>query len=182
MIEIRPYDTSDAEEVWSILEPIIVAAETYTLPPDMTREEALAYWCAHGNITQVALIGEKVVGTYYLRRNQLGGGSHVANCGYMVDGQASGRGIARSMCLHSIEMAKQQGFRAMQFNFVVSSNARAVGLWRSLGFAIVGTIPEAFAHPERGFVDAFVMHRRLAERTISNGHQPSSLDQLIAVT
>ncbi len=162
MIQIRPYDANDANEVWSILLPIIAAADTYALPHDMTREEALAYWCAHENLTHVALMEERVVGTYYLRPNQLGGGNHVANCGYMVDRQASGRGIARSMCLHSIEIAKQRGFRAMQFNFVVSSNARAVELWRFLEFAIVGTLPEAFAHPKRGFVDAFVMHRRLA--------------------
>jgi ribosomal protein S18 acetylase RimI-like enzyme len=96
-----------------------------------------------------------------MRANQQGGGSHVANCGYMTALEASGRGVARAMCAHSLEHARARGFRAMQFNFVVASNARAVALWQSLGFEIVGRLPEAFAHPQLGLVDALVMYRKL---------------------
>jgi len=101
------------------------------------------------------------LGTYFLKANQQGGGSHVANCGYVTSVEAQGRGIARAMCLHSLERAKERGFHAMQFNFVVSTNDRAVKLWLSLGFEIVGRLPRAFQHPERGFVDALVMYREL---------------------
>ena len=102
-----------------------------------------------------------VLGTYFLKANQQGGGAHVANCGYVTAAAAQGRGIARAMCLHSLERAKERGFRAIQFNFVVSTNERAVKLWTSLGFEIVGRLPRAFQHPERGFVDALVMYRHL---------------------
>jgi ribosomal protein S18 acetylase RimI-like enzyme len=98
-----------------------------------------------------------VLGTYYLRGNQRGGGSHVCTCGYMTADRATGRGIARTMYLHSKEQARQSGFRAMQFNFVVSTNERAVKLWQSLGFEVVGRLPLAFQHPTKGFVDAFVL-------------------------
>jgi ribosomal protein S18 acetylase RimI-like enzyme len=102
-----------------------------------------------------------VVGTYFLQANQRGGGAHVANCGYVTAADAGGRGVARAMCMHSLERAKWRGFIAMQFNFVVSSNKRAIELWQRLGFEIVGTLPGAFRHPRLGFVDAFVMYRTL---------------------
>jgi len=102
-----------------------------------------------------------LVGTYYLRANHKGGGAHVANCGYVTSTRASGRGVARAMCLHSLDVAAAKGFAAMQFNFVVASNERAVGLWKRLGFAIVGTLPQAFRHPRLGCVDAYVMYRSL---------------------
>jgi ribosomal protein S18 acetylase RimI-like enzyme len=102
-----------------------------------------------------------VVGTYYLRANNRGGGAHVANCGYMTAPGATGRGVARAMCAHSLDEARRRGFAAMQFNFVIASNERAVRLWRSCGFEIVGTLPGAFDHPTRGFVDAYVMYRKL---------------------
>jgi L-amino acid N-acyltransferase YncA len=159
-LTIREANPVDADQIWSILEPIFRAGETYTVPPDISREEAFAYWFAPGNRVFVAEDGQ-VVGTYYLRANQRGGGSHVANCGYMTAAHASGRGIARAMCLHSKEQAKREGFRAMQFNFVVSTNERAVKLWLSLGFTVLGTLPQAFAHPQHGLVDAFVMFSEL---------------------
>src|SRR5208337_3600736 len=104
----------------------------------------------------VAEDGGQIVGTYYLRPNNRGGGSHIANCGYIVETDASQRGVARAMCAHSIERAREFGFTGMQFNFVISSNERAVNLWRSCGFDIVGTLPGAFAHPTHGLVDAYV--------------------------
>ncbi len=158
---VRPAEDRDADAIWRILEPVIRAGETYTLPRDISRDEALAYWRAPAHEVFVAEENGTIVGAYYLRINQMGGGSHVANCGYMTAPEASGRGVARTMCLHSLERAKARGFRAMQFNFVVSTNERAVRLWQSLGFVIAGTLPGAFKHPGLGFVDAFVMYREL---------------------
>jgi len=158
---IREATVSDADAIWKILEPVIRGGDTYTLPADMTREDALAYWNSPGHEVFVAEENGEILGTYYMRANQKGGGAHVANCGYITAPWAIGRGIARTMCQHSLEHAKTWGFRAMQFNFVVSSNERAVRLWQSLGFEIVGRLPGAFIHPTLGAVDALVMYRRL---------------------
>ena len=160
-MDIRSATPPDHDALWSILEPTIRAAETYTLPPQMSREEALAYWLDPTHEVFVAGDDRDLVGTYFLRPNQLGGGSHVANCGYVTAPWAMGRGIARAMCAHSLDRARQRGFKAMQFNFVVSSNERAVRLWQSFGFEIVGRLPRAFRHPSLGFVDAYVMYRSL---------------------
>jgi len=151
----------DQDAIWAILEPTVRAGETYTLPRDLTREEAFAYWFTPGNEVFVAEDDAAVVGTYFLHANQKGGGDHVANCGYITAPAESGRGVARAMCAHSLDHARASGFRAMQFNFVVSSNIRAVKLWRSFGFETVGRLPEAFRHPTLGYVDALVMYRKL---------------------
>ena len=160
-LSIRPASPDDAAAIWSIIEPVIRAGETYTLDRDMSENDALAYWFGADKETFVAEEGGVVLGTYYLRANQAGGGRHVCNAGYMTGAAATGRGVARAMCLHSLDHAKARGFRAMQFNFVVSSNVRAVGLWQSLGFEVVGRLPGAFDHPAEGFVDALVMVRAL---------------------
>jgi ribosomal protein S18 acetylase RimI-like enzyme len=160
-MQIRPATHSDSDAIWAILEPMIRAGDTYTLPSAMTREEALAFWHGTGHEVFVAEENAQILGTYFVRTNQRGGGSHVANCGYVTALNATGRGVARAMCEHSLDHAHSRGFRAMQFNFVVSTNERAVRLWQRLGFAIVGTLPGAFQHPEKGFVDAFVMYRTL---------------------
>jgi len=160
-MEIRAARTEDAPAIWAIIEPILRAGETYTLPRNMTQTEAIAYWMGPDRETFVAEEDGRLFGTYFLRANQLGGGGHVANCGYMTAPEATGRGIARIMCTHSLERARDQGFRAMQFNFVVSTNERAVRLWQSFGFEIVGTLPRAFAHPKLGDVDALVMFKPL---------------------
>ena len=151
----------DHDAIWKILEPIIRAGETYALPRDTSREAALAYWFSEGREVFVAEDGDAILGTYCMRANQPGGGSHVANCGYMTAPWAAGRGVARAMCRHSLVHAKSRGFRAMQFNFVVSTNERAVRLWQSLGFAVAGRLPHAFQHPSQGYVDALVMYRDL---------------------
>jgi ribosomal protein S18 acetylase RimI-like enzyme len=158
---IREATRCDADAIWKILEPIIRAGDTYTLPADMTREEAAAYWNSPGHEVFVAEENGEILGTYYLRANQKGGGAHVANCGYMTAPWACGRGIARAMCQHSLERAKARGFLAMQFNFVVASNERAVRLWQAMEFEIVGRLPGAFLHPAKGPVDALVMYRQL---------------------
>src|SRR5438309_11975817 len=138
---VRAARPVDAPLLGAILEPLIRAGETYAVPRDMAEAEAIAYWMGSDRETFVAEEGGRVFGTYYLRANQLGGGAHVANCGYMTSTEATGRGIARLMCTHSLERAVAKGFRAMQFNFVVSTNERAVRLWQSFGFEIVGTLP-----------------------------------------
>ena len=160
---IRPARTEDSSAILAIITPVIRAGETYALDPAMSEAQMLAYWTGVDRETFVCEHPQTgaVTGTYYLRANQAGGGSHVANCGFMVSAQARGRGIARSMCLHAMEMARLHGFAAMQFNFVVSTNTGAVKLWQSLGFGIVGALPGAFRHPAHGDVDALVMFRTL---------------------
>jgi ribosomal protein S18 acetylase RimI-like enzyme len=161
-MQIRPATLSaHADFVWAILEPTIHAGETYTLPREMSRSEALDYWFAPRHEVFVAEADTHVLGTYFLQPNQQGGGSHVANCGYVTAPWATGRGVARAMCAHSLDRARERGFKAMQFNFVVSTNERAVALWQSFGFEIVGRLPGAFDHPAAGFVDALVMYRSL---------------------
>lgn len=160
-MHIREASYKDHAAVWRILEPIVCAGEAYALPRDMGQEETLEYWFAMNHQVYVAEDVTEILGTYFLCANQRGGGSHVANCGYATAQDATGRGIAQTMCEDSLERARQQGFRAMQFNFVVSTNERALRLWSRCGFAKVGCLPGAFLHPAHGFVDVFVMYRSL---------------------
>jgi ribosomal protein S18 acetylase RimI-like enzyme len=160
-IAVRPARAADDDGLWAILEPVIRAGETYPLPRDMTRAEALAYWHQPEHEVFVADDSSAIVGTYYLRANSRAGGGHVANCGYMTAAHATGRGIGRAMCMHSLERANARGFRAMQFNLVIATNAPAMHLWQSCGFAVVGRLPGAFLHPVHGYVDALVMYRTL---------------------
>ena len=155
-MSIRAATSDDDDLIWAILEPTIRAGETYVLPRDMSRADALAYWHAPGHHVFVT---DDAAGTYYLRANPDGDG---ANCGYMTAPAARGRGVARAMCADSLERARAMGYAAMQFNFVVSTNVRAVRLWQAMGFSIVRTLPGAFAHPTLGAVDAFVMRRALS--------------------
>ena len=158
---IRSAGPEDAAAIWPIIGPTIRAGETYALDPQMTEADALAYWLAPDKETFVAEEDGAILGTYFIRANQAGGGDHVCNCGYMTSAAATGRGIARLMCTHSLDHARARGYRAMQFNFVVSTNERAVRLWESLGFKTVGRLPLAFKHPIRGYVDALVMFQEL---------------------
>jgi ribosomal protein S18 acetylase RimI-like enzyme len=158
---IRTAALADADAIWATLEPVLRAGDTYTLPRDITREDALAYWFRDGHEVFVAEEPDQVVGTYYLRANQGGGGSHVANCGYITSPAARGKGVARAMLEHSLARARTRGFRAMQFNFVVSTNERAIRTWLAYGFETIGRLPAAFEHPTLGFVDALVMYKRL---------------------
>lgn len=160
-LTIRPAASDDHDAVWAILEPTIRAGETYALPCDGSRADMLAYWFSPGHRVFVAATEDGVRGTYLLKANQAGGGSHVANAGFMTHPAASGRGIARAMGRHALDTARGAGFAAMQFNFVVATNTRAVALWEHLGFAVVGRLPGAFRHPVHGTVDALVMFRAL---------------------
>jgi L-amino acid N-acyltransferase YncA len=158
-MRIRPAEPRDADAIVDIILPVIRAGETYTLDAGMSGSDALAYWLGPDKETFVAEENGAILGTYYMRANQAGGGAHVCNCGYMTAATATGRGIARLMCENSFLHARSRGYRAMQFNFVVSTNDRAVRLWHSLGFETVGRLPAAFHHPAQGFVDALVMYK-----------------------
>src|SRR6516165_10553345 len=140
-MHVRKATAWDAPAIAAIILPIIREAATYTLDPDMSESEALAYWMGGDKETFVAEEDNAVLGTYYMRPNQAGGGRHVCNCGYMTHTAATGRGVARRMCEHSLGYARSRGYRAMQFNFVISTNERAVRLWQSLGFEIVERLP-----------------------------------------
>jgi ribosomal protein S18 acetylase RimI-like enzyme len=151
----------DRDAVWSIIGPVIAAGEAYALPRDWSREEALAYWFAPDKEVFIVEEAGAVLGACYLMPNKLGGGAHVANAGFATAGWARGRGVARAMGGNILAQARARGFRAMQFNFVVSSNAPAVRLWQSLGFETLCRVPGGFDHPTLGYVDALVMFRRL---------------------
>lgn len=146
--------------MWGLLEPVFRAGDTYAIPMDITQREAISYWRSASHRVYVAEEDE-IIGSYYLKTNQQGGGDHVCNAAFITSPAARGRGVARTMLQHAIDTAREAGFRAMQFNFVVETNAGAIRLWRSEGFEVVGRLPKAFRHPERGDVDALVMFRLL---------------------
>jgi L-amino acid N-acyltransferase YncA len=158
-MKIRSARHADRDAIWKIFHEIVAVGDTYALDPDFSRKEALQYWCGKNTRAYVAENGGRIVGTYILRPNQSGGGSHVANAAFMVASDAQGQGVGRAMGEHCLSEARRLGFRAIQFNFVVSTNESAVRLWQELGFKIVGTLPGAFCHPEKGYVDVYVMYR-----------------------
>lgn len=158
---IRPATPDDHDAIWSILEPVYRAGQTYCMPRDVTRDEAIADWFADPFTAFVAEADGAILGTSHVGRNRAGGGAHVANASFATAPQARGRGIARALVEHAKDWAAGQGFRAMQFNFVVSTNEDAVHLWQKAGFAIVGRLPGAFMHPDHGPVDALVMFQTL---------------------
>jgi ribosomal protein S18 acetylase RimI-like enzyme len=164
MIQIREYQESDWPAIWPILEETISAGEAFSFFPQSSEAEIHQVWVEAPAATLVAMEPDgRILGTYYIKPNQPGLGSHVSNCGYAVAAEAQGRGVASSMCAHSQARALAMGFRAMQFNFVVSTNERAVRLWQRLGFSTVGRLPGAFLHPRLGYVDALVMFKQLVE-------------------
>lgn len=163
MFEIREYLEADWQTIWPILQEIVRAGDTYTFSPESKEEEIRNVWVEVPAKTFVAC-DEKglILGTYFIKANQPGLGGHVCNCGYVVAPAAQGRGIAARMCEHSQTQALALGFKAMQFNFVVSTNTRAIRLWQRLGFTVVGRLPGAFNHQKLGYVDALVMFKQLA--------------------
>ena len=158
---IRSAHAPDEDSIWRILEPVLREGETFAQPRDLGPDAALGYWMHQDHEVFVAEDEGVVVGSYFLRPNQRGGGSHVANAGYMTSPTARGRGVARAMLEHSLAHARARGYRAMQFNFVVSTNERAIAIWLAYGFEIVGRLPQAFEHPHYGLVDALVMFKTL---------------------
>ena len=161
MITIRPVEDADFDAIWRIFNQVVQQGDTYTYDPGTTKDQAHSIWISREHSTYVACIDNQILGTYILKPNQPGLGSHVANAGYMVGIEGRGKGIGKAMCEHSLQEARRMGFTAMQFNMVVSTNESAIALWQKLGFSIVGTLPQAFRHKELGLVDAYVMHRFL---------------------
>jgi ribosomal protein S18 acetylase RimI-like enzyme len=161
-MNIREATPVDFDRVWPIFFEIVAGGETYAYPRDTTKEQAFELWMQMPRLTFVAEENGEILGTYYLKTNQAGPGDHVCNCGYMVSSVARGRGLATAMCEHSQAIARKLGYKAMQFNFVVSTNEGAVKLWNKLGFATIGRLPKAFSHPSKGYVDALVMYKWLA--------------------
>ena len=159
---IRPYQDQNWPLVWTIIKPVFRTGETYAFSPDISEEQARLVWIEKPEITFVA-VGEDsdILGTYYLKPNQPTLGAHVCNCGYIVAEGARGRGIASAMCEHSLREAATRGYRAMQYNLVVSTNDTAVQLWKKHGFEIIGTLPKSFRHARLGYVDAHVMYKQL---------------------
>lgn len=160
---IRSAEDNDFDAIWEIFRDVVSRGDTYAYEPETNRQEARRLWLELPRRTFVITDEGVVQGTYYLKTNQPGPGAHVCNCGYMVASEARGKGLATLMCKHSQKTAIALGYTAMQFNFVASSNTVAVKLWQRLGFDIVGCLPGAFNHPQQGYVDAFVMYKRLAD-------------------
>ncbi|WP_136476883.1 GNAT family N-acetyltransferase [Pseudomonas sp. DG56-2] len=163
MIHIRPMTAADFDRFWPTFQAIVAARETYAFDPALSQDQARQLWLESPLQTLVAEEDGQLLGSYYLKANAAGPGSHVSNCGYMVTETARGRGVARALCEHSQHLAREQGFLAMQFNSVVSSNAAAVALWQKLGFAIVGRLPRAYRHAQLGLVDCLVMYKWLEQ-------------------
>jgi len=162
-IQIRPATSADFDAMWTIFSAHVAAGETYPFGPDTSRDAAHAYWLGSGVTARVAVLGTRILGMYRVVPNQVGRGHHVANASYMVSPTAQGVGVGRMLGQHSLEEARRQGYFAMQFNFVVSTNSAAVMLWKKLGFSIVGTLPKAFRHKRLGYVDAYVMYQLLED-------------------
>lgn len=158
---IRRATPLDWPAIWTIFSAVIAGGDTYMLSPETPEDEAREYWMGSQATVYVAFFDDDMVGTYAIRTNFKGLGSHVANAGYMVRPGAFGRGLGAALCEHSLNEARLAGYRAMQFNAVVSTNVRAVALWQRMGFQIVGTVPKAFNHRALGLVDIHVMHRML---------------------
>ena len=161
MAYIREALEKDFDQIWEIFQKIVSAGETFAINRYTSKKEAYQIWIEQPQKTYVCENNKNILGTYYLRKNYGGGGCHVCNCGYMVDMKAEGKGLGSMMCEHSQKIAKELGYKAMQFNLVLVSNKQAVSLWTKMGFDTVGKIPKAFDHPKIGYVDALVMHKWL---------------------
>ncbi|MFJ7629091.1 GNAT family N-acetyltransferase [Streptomyces sp. NPDC097595] len=160
---IREATPEDWPAIWPFFHEIVAAGETFTYPLDLQEEDAADWWLLKPpNRTVVAVADDgTVLGTAKMNKNHMGNGSHIASASYMVDPRHSGQGVGRALCEYTIDWARTAGYRAMQFNAVVETNTAAVKLYRSVGFDILGTLPEGFNHPVEGFVGVHIMHRRL---------------------
>ena len=161
MAEIRKAEEGDRQAIWKIIKAVIAGGDTYVFSPDSTEDEMMAGWFSAEKHTYVAELDGRVIATFWLKANQPGLGKHVGNAAYMVSPEAHGKGIGRKIAVWSLDEARRLGFTAMQFNFVVKSNANAVALWQKLGFEIIGEIPDAFDHKQNGLTNAYIMYRKL---------------------
>ena len=160
-MNIRKANATDADQIWDIIKAVIAQGDTYTFDPNSSKEQMLSYWMNPDKHTYVAEIHKDIVGTFIIKDNQPGLGSHIANAGYMTHPSVFGQGIGRKMCQFSLVEAKYLGYSAMQFNIVIKSNVHAVKLWHSMGFDIIGEIPDAFQHQTLGLTNAYIMYRKL---------------------
>ncbi len=161
-LNIRPATIEhDYDSVWNIFSEVIRSGDTYVFDPKTPKSDLKKLWFGENIRTFVAEEDAQVSGTYIIRPNYLGLGSHIANCGYMVHPAAQGKGIGKQLCEHSIFFAKECGYHAIQFNVVVSTNDGAVALWKKFGFSIIGTTPNGFNHSTLGFVDTYIMYKKL---------------------
>jgi L-amino acid N-acyltransferase YncA len=165
-MEIRDATEADWPAIWPFFHRIVAAGETYAYDQTLTEEQGRAIWMqpssAAKSRTVVAVDADgTVLGSANMYPNRPGPGAHVASASFMVDAASSGKGVGRALCQDMIEWARAEGFRSIQFNAVVETNERAVRLWQSLGFEIIGTVPEAFRHPSHGYVSLHVMYRRV---------------------
>jgi ribosomal protein S18 acetylase RimI-like enzyme len=161
MIEIRKAIITDRQDIWKIIKEVISTGDTYVFAPGSSKEKMLSLWCGEDKQTYVALIDNKIVGTFFIKDNQPDLGSHIANAGYMTLPAAFGKGIGKAMGEFSITEAQRLGYNAMQFNIVVKSNTAAISLWEKLGFDIIGEIPDAFDHQQNGLTNAYIMYRKI---------------------
>jgi L-amino acid N-acyltransferase YncA len=162
-LTIRPTTPADSEAIWQVFSAVVAMGDTYVFAAETSRQEGVTYFMGAGIVSFVAVLDHRVVGMYKLIPNRRDRGSHVANASFMVHPTMHGRGVGRALGEHCLREAKARGFLSMVFNFVVSTNTRAVRLWQDLGFAIVGTVPRAFRHHQLGDVDAYVMYRSLED-------------------
>ena len=160
-MEIELATEKDFEEIWRIFSDVISAGDTYVNGASTRKEDGYKKWMNKDAKTFVAKKSGKIIGTYLIKPNQVDRGSHIANASYIVDKNNRGIGVGKALALHSIATAKELGYKAMQFNFVVSSNQSAVNLWKSVGFEIIGTAPCAFNHQDLGYIDTYIMFKKL---------------------
>lgn len=161
IIQIRKASKADYDQIWDIIKEVIRKGDTYAFSPETSKKEMLSIWCAPNTHTYVAILENKVVGTFMMKNNQPGLGSHVANAGFMVSQKYSGLSIGKKMGSFSIIEAQKLGYKAMQFNMVITSNKTAIMLWEKLGFEIIGEIPDAFKHKDLGYTNVYIMYRKL---------------------
>ena len=161
MHAIRRATEKDWPAIWAMFREVVARGDVFAYDEETSEEVARKLWFDPPSTCFVAEEAGQVIGTYFVRPHQPGRGNHVANGGYMVAPEARGKGLASALCEHSLEVARLLGFKAMQYNFVIASNAAAVRVWEKCGFAIVGRLPGAFRHKDLGLVDVFVMYRKL---------------------
>lgn len=160
-MNIRKATKYDFDKVWEIFSKVIKTEDTYVFNPNTSKNDLTKHWFADYMETFVIEENEKILGTYIIKPNQIDLGNHIANCSYMVNPNVQGKGIGKKLCEHSLKIAKENNFEAIQFNIVVSTNKGAIGLWKKYGFEIIGTTPKGFRHTKLGLVDTYIMYKDL---------------------